>query len=386
MHRVKGIMMKAVCISNFNYYDKRIKSVDNYLTAKGYEVMYMTGNYDTMTRQLYTLDHPRVIQFPIIQYRKNISFERLRSHYDFAKNVYEQLNQIKPDLIYLMVPPNVVPFMVSKYKKKYPNTRVICDVFDMWPETFPSTRKGLLAIPFLFWRQLRTSGLKCADVIVTECQMFSDYLKKTHAQPIVTCYPKQQAQDLPITYDCQESERIGLCYLGSINNIIDIPKIAQIVESVSRVKRVDFHVIGTGEKKDALLSALKPYCQTVYDHGKVYDPVVKQQIFNRCAFGVNVLKTSVFIGLTLKTIDYFNGGLPVLNTVPGDTADWLTTYGAGIQLESHVDVSEKVSQLTIQDIRQMKQQARALFDRFFDLRHTQSDLDKIFIELKGIEE
>lgn len=373
--------MKAVCISNFNYYDKRIKPVEDYLTQQGYDVTYITGDYDTMNRQLYTLQQHNVIQERLIQYHKNISFERLYSHYDFAKKVYRHLKRIKPDVIYTMVPPNVVSFMVAKYKRQHPNTHVICDVFDMWPETFPSKKKALLSAPFAVWKKLRTIGLNSADVIVTECQLFADYLSRQHAQDKMVCYPKQYAQSMSIDYTVSTDDEIGLCYLGSINNIIDIPKIVDTIHQMSRVKKVNLHVVGNGEKKAEFLREVSPFCHRVYDHGNVYDPIAKQAIFNQCAFGINVLKSTVFIGLTLKTIDYFNGGLPLLNTVVGDTQTFIERFGVGVNVHHEVDIVERIGALDKEVVLMMKKQARQVFEEYFDMRHTQTDLERIFKKL-----
>ena len=36
-------------------------------------------------------------------------------------------------------------------------------------------------------------------------------------------------------------------------------------------------------------------------------------------FGINMMKPGICVGLTMKSIDYFCYGLPLINNIPGDT-------------------------------------------------------------------
>ena len=56
----------------------------------------------------------------------------------------------------------------------------------------------------------------------------------------------------------------------------------------------------------------------VFYHGKVFDSKEKNRIFETCHYGLNIMKDSVFVGLTMKSMDYFEG-LPIINNIQGDT-------------------------------------------------------------------
>lgn len=355
--------MKVVCISKFNYYNLRIKPVMNYFSLRGDDVIYLTGDYDTMTREYYHLEDDNVKQLPVIPYHKNISFQRIYSHYKFAKQIYNQLKKEKPDFIYAMVPPNFMAHFIAKYKKQNPHVKVVFDVFDMWPETFPNQKvKSLLAAPFKIWGNLRTKNLLSASMVITECQSFREYIQQQgKVQQINTLYPYKKENVLPVEY--LENEKLNVCYLGSINNIIDIPKIVEVLTTIRQKRLVCLHLIGNGEKKAHFIQLLKQENIDVIDYGNVFDMAEKQHIFNQCAFGINVLKTSVFIGLTLKTIDYFNGGLPILNTVPKDTYEWVKKYHVGINLDESNSV-EKILSCTPEQILKMKHNARDVYRRY----------------------
>ena len=44
------------------------------------------------------------------------------------------------------------------------------------------------------------------------------------------------------------------------------------------------------------------------------------------------MKNSVFVGLTMKSMDYFEGGLPIINNIHGDTWDMIDENGIGVNI------------------------------------------------------
>jgi len=145
---------------------------------------------------------------------------------------------------------------------------------------------------------------------------------------------------------------ISLCYLGSINNIIDIPGIAEIIRKLP--KPVSLHIIGDGERRQELIAQAEAAGAAVTFHGKLFDPKQKQEIFDRCHFGLNVMKSSVFVGLTLKSMDYFDGGLPVINTIPGDTWELVEKNPIGINYRADTVFAEDMPLPAAEEKRQVK--------------------------------
>jgi hypothetical protein len=58
----------------------------------------------------------------------------------FARDAFRQVRKLNPDLLYVEVPPNSLCREAARYRKKHPHTRLILDIFDLWPESFPSNR------------------------------------------------------------------------------------------------------------------------------------------------------------------------------------------------------------------------------------------------------
>ncbi len=329
-------MKKAVCISCTHHYRERTAPVEAVLRDKGYECTYITSDFNHNSKEHYTVDDlPHCIQIPTMPYRKNISPQRILSHIRFARDTFKKVAQLQPDVIYVEVPPNSLCRQAARYRKKHPQVKLIVDIFDMWPESFPNNRaKQLLAIPFRVWGRFRNKGLPHADLVLTECDLFRNklqpHLQNTPNRTFYLCRPGAttgQVKALP------QQEAIHLCYLGSINNIIDIPTIAALIGQVQKLRPVVLHIIGDGETRNDFIAAVKETGAQVQFHGKIYDAAQKQSIFDQCSFGLNIMKSSVFIGLTMKSLDYFAGGLPIINTIQGDTADLVNHRNMGINIQ-----------------------------------------------------
>jgi hypothetical protein len=95
--------------------------------------------------------------------------------------------------------------------------------------------------------------------------------------------------------------------------------ITSFLGEVNQKKKAVLHVIGNGEQKEKLLSEVKAAGVQVIDHGVVYDETKKQEIFDQSQFGLNLMVDTVFVGLTMKSLDYMSHDLPLINNIKGDT-------------------------------------------------------------------
>ena len=289
-------------------------------------------------------------------YDKNLSVERINSHKQFAKDAFEAVRNNKPDLIWLMIPANSLLQEAKQYKKENNNVNIIVDVIDMWPESLPvSFSKSLF--PLSIWKNIRKNNLDCADIVVSECDMYHSILEKEYSGNIETLYWAKDNKDYIDILDLSE-DRLSLCYLGSINNIIDISKIGKIISTSD--KPVTLHIIGAGEKKNEMINELSQVCEVI-DHGIVMDEKEKSEILNRCHAGINIYKDNLYIGLTMKCIDYFRYGLPIINNIKGDTWKFVEECNVGINIDSNTILNSK----QIINMRNYNDNIYDLYDTYF---------------------
>lgn len=358
----------AYFISSTNHYNVRtVKFVNDYV-KKGYDVIYVTSDFDHMTKKRYCFnEYKNSKQLHVISYKKNLSISRILSHLMFSYKTFYMLLACKPELVYVEVPNNSLVKSSAKYKK-INNAEIIVDVFDMWPESMPVKTKNMIVNwGFDIWRNFRNKNLKFADQIWIECDYYRELLSAQKINlPMETKYLKLKNAETSIEMKVSEEE-IDLCYLGSINNIIDISLIEKIVSEFAKNKRTRIHIIGDGERKDEFLDILKKNSIEIIDHGKVYEIDKLQEIFDQCWFGINVLREDLAIGITMKSISYFRGGLPIINTVQGDTSRFVEECNIGINVDRH-DVKScvlRILNITKDDLACMKNNTRNLFEQKF---------------------
>lgn len=354
---------RAVIISCSDHYGHRLHVTDAYLKSKGYETSYYTSDFDHNTKRAYQCTVYGSRQFHVRPYRKNLSLDRILSHREFAQQAFKALEQDPPEVVVALLPPNYLAHYGARFKQRHPETILIFEIFDLWPETFPSKKmRHLLMLPFSIWAGLRDNNLQAADCVIPECKLFCRKLGLSEENAVY-----QSAQRTPGLVDevQLQEDRLDLCYLGAINNIIDISSIANLTEKLVHMKPVTVHIIGDGENRPAFLQALENTGAQVEWHGSVFDEKEKHAIMSRCRFGFNLMKQDVCIGLTMKSVDYFCHGLPILNNIPADTAELVEKQHIGVNIGE--GTAAYVAGMTIKECLQMRVNVRRVFDNTFDL-------------------
>lgn len=373
---------KTACvISCSDHYAHRLHVAADYLRLKGYEVTYITSDFDHTSKENFVCTVPGCVQLYARPYRKNLSLDRILSHRGFARDVFRYLEkqEKQPDVIVAQLPPNFLARYGAKYKKKHPGVYLIFDIFDMWPETFPFGRaKKLLAPVFGVWAWIRDHNLSAADFVTTECEMFRKRLKlpEETSKAIYLC---AEGLSIPDRAPQLRRDRLELCYLGAINNVIDIPAICALLGELAAERPVTLHIIGKGERQQELIDGAKEVGAEVCFYGAVYDEAKKQEIISRCHFGLNIMKSSVCVGLTMKSVDYFRFGLPIINNIPADTRELVERRGIGIQCGP--DCVRQVLDTSIEENLLMRENVKNVFATTFEKSVVRGQYNQLFDEV-----
>lgn len=354
-------MKKALIIScNDNYdYNTRTKYVCDFLEKSGHKVKFLVADFDHRNKRVYKAEHNGDICYiHVLPYKKNLSVARILSHIQFANGVKKFVAKNHFNLVYHCAPPNWTIKELSKCKNNK-DFRLITEIGDMWPETMPvgGMLKKVLGLPFKFWSNLRDKHLYNSDVIIAECDLFNELLrKKSHANKIETMYfCKPYLGGMDNTW-YHLSQKIVLGYLGSINNIIDIDIIKDLIHNIALHRPVVLHIVGDGEKRQEMISAVKDSCEEVIFHGMVFDDDEKQYIFAQCHFALNVMKSEVCVGMTMKSLDYFSFGIPLINNIGGDIEKIVEGENVGFNINSDniCDIANKMIIMSDDDYLNMR--------------------------------
>lgn len=380
-------MKKAVIVTPFdNYsYEVRIKYVEKYLKNQEYECVVISSDFDHRNKIEYKEYRSNLELLHVPKYKKNISFTRIYSHYCFAKKVYSRLMEINPDLIYGSIPPNFLVKFISKYKKENPDTQLIYEVGDLWPETLPIPNKiKKLINPVLSqWSGLRNKNLNIADAVIYECDLFKRHLDKYCSKGLTE-----------IIYLCREdyyfnkkiekniSDVITFAYIGSINNIIDIDVIVELLNQVKIKRKVLFKIIGTGENKDKLIALCIKNDIPIVDYGIVYDDREKSNILNDCQFAFNIMKDTVVVGATMKSLEYFHWGLILINNIPADTAELVDKYKCGYNITTPKETAEMIIKNFDESCLETMRNSRSVYCKYFSEDVIEKKFNEIFKRLE----
>lgn len=364
--------MKVVIINCFDTYESRVELLHEYFVNRGDGVQVFTADFCHFKKCKRT-DAPK--DFVLIEtkpYEKNLSLRRILSHMDFAKKVRKAIETqgAAIDLLWVMLPPNSMAKQMAAVKKRYPRLWVVYDIIDVWPESMPFGGVEKLP-PLRYWKGLRDKYLTCADAVVTECKLFQEKMAGKVPQDKFSnlYFAKQDAAEF---VDNAVNEKMELAYMGSINHIVDIEVIGKVIRQLGTLKKVTLHVVGDGERREDLLKEAREAGAEVVYYGTVYDKDAKMQILSKCHFGLNIMKDSVCVGLTMKSMDYFAAGLPMVNNIHGDTWNIIEEKGFGVNYPFETEAALELCQSG-----NVRQQVREYFDRHFSKEAFMIGVDEI---------
>lgn len=360
-------------VSCFDEYNSRNKYVEEYFIKKGYKVKTFISDFHHQAKKyIQTAPRKNVELIHGSSYSRNFSLSRIKHHYGFSCAVGKIIKKEKPDIVYANIPPNFISWYLGKCKKKGVISKLIFDIYDMWPETMTFGKSSaLFQIPFSFWRKIRNKYINFADLNITACKLHEEILRNQNIQKLYTLHllkdKNLNISCIPIEYNLSE---IKLCYLGTVNNIIDIEKICEIIKQIKKIRNVNLSFIGSGEAKNIFLRKVRQAGASVNDYGVIYDDSEKEKILLSCHFALNVMKPQVSVGVTLKSLEYFSCGLPVINSIPCDTEELVSKYNAGFNVSNGIEnIVNMINGITSDVLYQMKKDTLRMFNENFSVEH-----------------
>lgn len=365
--------MKVLFISCFDYYSTRIKGLIEYYQSKGYEVKYLITDFNHFSKSKYTVDYGCSKQIPVLPYVKNISFRRLISHYIFSRKVLKEIKKEQPDLIYSVIPPNSLVKHLGLYRKKHENIKLILDIYDTWPESFPINNPNFFVkIGFKLWADIRDRYINFADLLIAVSASAKDILYKKYKINTKVMMPTIMLGKMP-NYSFSIKDSISFCYLGHVNYITDLELGLDILSGVAQKKSVELHIIGEGQNRDIWVEQLTQHGIKVICHGVIFDDDKKREIFEQCDLGLNIPRPEIKSTMALKSVEYMRYGLPFINSGLGDNEELIRKYNMGINVKDG-NVVDKILALTGDELSIMHHNTVKCYEEKF----IKQDYDSIF--------
>lgn len=386
-------MKKATIVTAFLNYDYRTRIVylEKFLVSKGFDVEIITSNYDHRNKREYFSSRNNVTILNVPFYKKNFSLRRILSHLSFSRSVRKYLERSESDFVYVITPPNFLFKYMGKYKIAHKDVKVIFEIEDLWPESMPIsvTIKKLCHFPFIIWRKLRDNNICKADGIVYECELFRNILGKSNYNTVneVLYLTKDDVWDESYHRNFAEDGTVNLLYLGSINNLIDVDLIVDTLIYFNKKRKTCLQIIGQGEKSLELMEKCKQGGIRYINHGSIYNDEDKKKVISKCDYALNIMKDTVCVGATMKSLEYLHYGLPIINNIKGDTKKIVIDYKCGINI-SKVDYEHEIDKLLSVDddeYEKMRNAARCVYSEFFSPQSYYSKMNDFYLKIIGKE-
>ncbi len=200
--------------------------------------------------------------------------------------------------------------------------RFIVDIQDAWPETFERIVPRWTLAPL---RRFAGKIYRGADAIVGVAARYVDLARSYGAMSPMHVFRlgiDRQINQEPGTRNQEPGTR--LVYAGNMGASYDL---ATVIKAVKGMDGVTLDLAGTGPD-EARLRQLAADCARIRFHGYLGEAELRA-VLSASDAAVIPMFDAACVGVPGKLADYTAAGLPVLNTLHGETERLLVDYGAG---------------------------------------------------------
>lgn len=259
-------------------------------------------------------------------YTRNICLRRIWSHAKFAANWSRAaFRENPPDLIVVSSPPLLIGREVRRFCQRC-GAKYVVDVMDAWPETF----ERVLPRWMLGWARRIVRRNYCGAAGVTAvAERYVDLVGRYGAKCPVRLFHHGISIDrsrtrriLPIQ---APATPLRIAYVGNMSLSYDL---ATAVEAVKRDASVSLDLAGSGPDEPSLRKRAAG-CDRIRFHGYL-DEANLRALLSSADVGLVPMFDESCVGVPYKLADYAAAGLPVINSLTGETARLLAETGTGV--------------------------------------------------------
>ncbi len=268
----------------------------------------------------------RVVLVSTPSYRGHVGPRRILSHCVLARNWTRRVGvEPRPDLVVVSSPPLFLCAAVRRYCAERGIPYVV-DVQDAWPETFERVLPRFALSPL---RRIARSNYVNAAAASVVAERYSDLVKGYGVVAPVRLFPL--AMELPED-DGRGAGRGGcagcplrLVYAGNMGRSYDL---ATLADAVERMDGVELDVAGAGPAEDELRRRAES-CPRIRVHGYLGEKDLRELLVSSDV-GVVPMFADSCVGVPGKLADYAAAGLPILNSLTGETERLIAEARAGL--------------------------------------------------------
>ena len=121
---------KVIVISNFHeeISISRSNMASNYFLSRKFDTTTLYSSFSHSLKKNRYLKNKNCVSISTISYKSSLSLKRIFSYFIFTFNVYRYLRNVKADIIYLNLPPNILALAVFLNRDK--KSKIIIDILE----------------------------------------------------------------------------------------------------------------------------------------------------------------------------------------------------------------------------------------------------------------
>lgn len=311
----------------------------------GHTVIYWTGdfNHGTKAKRVLSVDglndaHEQGIQtriIPVQPYRKNISFARIRSHREYAREwertaatAIRNGELMRPDLVIVALPMIGTASAALRLRKKF-CFKLIVDIQDAWPETFlrlaPRGAKWLMKFLLAKHFSATRKAYRDADLVTGVCNRYRAIAARSDFH--CAYHGIELSQSAPVD-DSPRRNPMRLVYIGNLGNGYDL--LTPLTALAEFAKDATLDIAGSGPLEDKWrqqVDRLKLGARVRF-HGYLSNDALGQ-LLAQCSVGIVPMSDDSYVGIPYKLTDYLMANLKVVSSLGGECGELLERHSAG---------------------------------------------------------
>lgn len=282
---------------------------------------------------------------PTLPYSGNVSFRRIRSHRLYAEIWHKTaMASVRsgdleaPDVIISSLPPLSTFRYAPAFRNEF-GTRLVTDIQDAWPESFEGLLPGPAFLRSLLWKTLFARERLLAQKAYTEADLITgvgDAYLQLARKAGATCPVRKFRLGIG---ECLKSlpretgETVRIVYGGNMGKSYDLATLVSAVRDlISRGTDIRLDLAGAGTEEPRIKRAASG-CPAIEFHGFLNRDAYRA-LLSDAHIGIIPMYAKSLVAVPNKVADYAASGLSVINSLPGETADLISEYDAGLKYEA----------------------------------------------------
>ena len=318
-----------------------------YELKKNHEIIWFSSKFNHFTKNFRNKDEIetdgiKYIFINSIGYKNNLSIKRVLDHIILGFNLlFKAFTLKRPDLVITSYPPIETSFLIMLFCK-IKKIKIICDVRDLWPYTFPHLFKkslykllcNIIIFPWIIFSKIIFKNTR----LITISEGFSSWLQKKTKKKVDTIYlsyEKKKVEKIDLKFkdlNLNEDDFV-ICYIGNFSKIkFNFNFLTNSADEIFHIsKKIKFILCGDLNNLDI---DYENKFKNIYFYNWINRNEVRK-LLSLSKVGLAPYNDLWDFNLSIpnKISEYLCYELPVLSSLKGDSYKLIEKYNCGINYD-----------------------------------------------------